>query len=316
MLYDYEEKQVIYEKKIELFPFLDSFNLPQMNDRSNLCENDLNYQRKGASIKIKSKLRKDPTTDSESDDLCVTTIDFSIEGELNFSAWQTKNMKRDENFSDLRAIASDKNYFFFNQKSYLKPCGFTLDINQSLANPLADTSRRITNLANEETVYDPEIRTSWGDSALRYVTSDPKFDYSPKSNNQCMGVVDYGRGVFPYKVNWEWNFAQGTAEVESPDGTKRTEKIALNLAGGLAHPDHIAAGEDYMKIGSKVHLLYATELVYDELNFMNGFVFKTADKFSDKKTGKVHLVFTTNRDKMVSTNLLLVKVYYYYYKTY
>lgn len=306
MIYDYSEKQVLYEKKVELLPFLDSFSLPQMNDRSNLCENDITYQRKGFSIKIKSRFT------GAKNDICVTELDVSVEGELNFRGWQSSNFKTDENFSDLRAITKDEKFFFFNQKSYLKQCGFTLDLKQSLANSAADTSGRVSDVSDSKSVFDADVLTSWDGQSLRFKTSSPTYqDLSSDSvsGDRCMGIVDYGRGVFPYKCNWEWNFAQGVAEVTDKDGVSRTETVAMNLAGGLMHPEKIKAGEDYIKIGSKVHLLYAVEMVYDKLNFMNGFVFRTAKKFADRETGQVNLVFTANKDKVVATNLLLIKVF-------
>ena len=305
MIYDYAEKQVLYEKKVELLPFLDSFSLPQMNDRSNLCENEINYQRKGFFLKIKSRFT------GENNDICVTELDVSVEGELNFRGWQSKNFKTDENYSDLRSITKDEKFFFFNQKSYLKQCGFTLDLKKSLANTAADTSKRVADVSDSKAVFDGDMLTSWDGQSLRFKTSSPRYeDWSSSSStgDRCMGVVDYGRGVFPYKCNWEWNFAQGVAEVTGKDDVSRTETVAMNLAGGLMHPDKIKAGEDYIKIGNKVHLLYAVEMVYDKLNFMNGFVFKTAKKFADRKTGQVNLVFTSNKDKVVATNLLLIKV--------
>ena len=103
-VYDFEDKLEIYNKKVDLLPFLDSFSLPQLNDRANFCENDIFYKRKGVTIRVKTQLKKG---------LCTTDIEFVVEGEMNFKGTHVKDYVNTENYGDVRSIDTEQKFFFF-----------------------------------------------------------------------------------------------------------------------------------------------------------------------------------------------------------
>lgn len=296
-IYDYEEKEFIYDKKIELHPLVDSFSLPQLHDRANLCENDFFYSRKGISIKMKANLE-------ESSGICQISFDWSMENEFNFRGVFVKNTKTTENYSDLRALDKEKKYFFFNQKEYLNKCAFSLDIQSDLIKPPSDIEIWQKNAESKpaQTIYSEDIYTELNTPAVRFGTPDMS------EREDCYGLFDYGRGVFTYKANWFWTWGQGIGSVLNEDHEEENVKIALNFGGGIMHEDHRVSNEDYVKINDKVILLNPVEMVYDKLNRMNGFVFKTAEEFKDRPTQTVNLVLTTNREKIESINFLVLKV--------
>ena len=295
-VYDYEEKQFIFSHQQDLLPFLDSFDLPQLNDRANLCENNMTYTRKGISIKVVAKVN--------SAGECETSFDWSVEGQFNFKGKHLKDFQKSQNYSDVRAIDKEKKYFYFNQKEYLNHCAFSLDINRDLVldhSSMEELSNRAAS-ASAESIYSSEVFTKISDS-VRLGTP------SLETRNDCYGHFDYGRGVFLYKTNWFWTWGQGkTLHKNGETGEQEEVNVAVNFGGAIAHPDHMKSNEDYFKLGDRIILLHPVQMVYDKLNHMNGFVFKTADEFKDRQTQTVDLVFTSNREKKGTANFFIMKV--------
>lgn len=296
-IYDYEEKALLYKFRMELHPILDSFSLPQLSDRANLCENNIDYSRKGVTVKVVARL-------DEASGLCVTSFDLSKENEFNFRGAFEKDFRNTENYSDVRALDKDKKHFFFNQKEYLNKCAFSLDVHQDLVQPPSDMQSLLAAAEAKpaNSIYSEGVYADLEGPSARFQTPD----LTPRDD--CFGVFDYGRGVFTYKTNWFWTWGQGTATAVNEDNEREEVKLAVNFGGAIAHPEHLTSNEDYIKINHRIVRLHPVEMVYDKLNHMNGFVFRTAEAFRERGMQTVDLVFTTNFEKKDVSNFLVLKV--------
>lgn len=296
-IYDYQEKQVLYKHQQDLLPLIDSFDLPQLNDKANLCENVMVYNRKGISIKVVAKV------DEESGN-CVTTFDWSVKDEFNFRGTHIKHFKNDENYSDVRALDKEKKFFYFNQKEYLNKCGFSLDIHKHLVVPPSNMETILGRAESSDpsSIYSAETYQDLKGPTVRFGTPDLS------AQEDCYGHYDYGRGVFLYKTNWFWTWGQGTTTITNEDNEPETVKLAVNFGGALSHVDHLKSNEDYFKLGNKIITLHPVEMIYDKLNHMNGFVFRTAEEFRNRETQTVDLVFTSNKELISGTNFFVLKV--------
>ena len=294
-VYDYEEKQVIFNHKIELMPLLDSFDLPQLNDQSNLCVNNLSYSRKGVKVEMLAKI-------NEENGNCETSFAWSVDGQFNFKGLHVKHFADDQNYSDVRALDADKKFFYFNQKEYLNKCAFAMDIKRDLVKPVAEVEKLVAASKKNANLFEGHPFSDLGGETVRIETPDLE------ARDDCFGHFDYGRGVFPYKTNWFWTWGQGTVDIEHKDGEVETAKLAVNFGGALSHPDHMKSNEDYFKLNNRVIRLHPVEMVYDKLNHMNGFVFRTAEEFKDRETQTVDLVFTSNHEHIAYDNFVILMV--------
>ena len=296
-IYDFDEKEFIFEHHQDLLPLLDSFDLPQLSERANLCENNMIYNRKGISIKVIARVNKETG-------ICETNIDWSIQDQFNFKGVHSKRFQVDENYSDIRVMDKDQKYFFFNQKEYLNKCSFSIDIHKDFLKSPANVEQLSQNAQSSPaaSIYSgdtynelqgPKVRIGTPDFAVR---------------DDCYGHLDFGRGVFLYKMNWIWTWGQGTAMVPNEEHEQEEVKIAVNFGGGIAHEDHLKTNEDYFKINNRLIRLHPVEVVYDKLNYMNGFVFRTAEKFRNRQTQTVDLVFTSHKEKVKNANFIVLNV--------
>lgn len=301
-IYDYEEKQFLFNHKLDLNPILDSFDLPQLNDRANLCENNMVYSRKGVSIKVLAKV-------DESSGNCITTFDWSVKDQFNFRGTHVKNFKKSQNYTDLRALDKEKKYFYFNQKEYLNKCAFYLDVKKDLVvdHSLIDELTKKSDATPDTSIFSSDVYSELSGDSVRFSTPNME------ARNDCYGHYDYGRGVFLYKTNWFWTWGQGKTMYKNDQNQGEEEEIniAVNFGGAISHPDHLASNEDYLKLEDRIIILHPVEMVYDKLNHMNGFVFKTAEEFRDRPTQTVDLVFTSNKEYVGATNFYVVKVNFF-----
>ena len=298
-IYDFEEKEVIFQYNQDLLPLIDSFDLPQLSDRANLCENNMVYRRKDISIKMNARVNQ-KTGD------CETSFDWSIKGQFNFKGTHSKKFGVDENYSDIRAIDKEKKYFYFNQKEYLNKCSFSIDIKKDLMKPPADIEDLVQNSKTNSasSIYSQDVYNELEGSTVRIGTPDMT------SRDDCYGHYDYGRGVFLYKTNWFWTWGQGTTTITNKQNETQEVKVAVNFGGAIAHVDHIKSSEDYFKINNRVIRLHPVEMVFDKLNHMNGFIFRTAEEFKERETQTVDLVFTSHKELVKESNFVILKVGY------
>ena len=102
----------------------------------------------------------------------------------------------------------------------------------------------------------------------------------------CIGSLDWGRGVWEYQSYWNWASTSGFL----PDG--RT--IGLNLGCGFG--DLSKAGENALILGNKIHKLEQVKFDYTSGDYMKSW------KFTDTE-GKLNLVFTPFKERIARSNL-------------
>ncbi|MCK5430722.1 MAG: DUF2804 domain-containing protein, partial [Anaerolineales bacterium] len=104
--------------------------------------------------------------------------------------------------------------------------------------------------------------------------------------NECLGSLDWGRGVWAYRSFWNWASASGFLT----DG--RT--IGLNLGSGFG--DTCAATEDCLILDGCVHKLGGVKFAYSQQDY------KKTWKFEDAE-GRLALDFQPFTERVARTNL-------------
>jgi len=102
----------------------------------------------------------------------------------------------------------------------------------------------------------------------------------------CIGSLDWGRGVWEYQSYWNWASTSGFL----PDG--RT--VGLNLGCGFG--DLSKAGENAMILGNKIHKLEQVKFDYVSGDYMKPW------KFTDS-VGRMNLIFTPFKERIARSNL-------------
>ena len=105
----------------------------------------------------------------------------------------------------------------------------------------------------------------------------------------CLGSLDWGRGVWAYQSFWNWASASGFL----PDG----QTVGLNLGCGFG--DLSAATENCMVLNGKVHKLDQVKFIYDSGDFMRPW------KFTDSE-GRLNLDFEPFKERVAKTNLGII----------
>ncbi len=106
---------------------------------------------------------------------------------------------------------------------------------------------------------------------------------------ECLGSLDWGRGVWEYSSFWNWASASGYL----PDG--RT--LGLNL--GLGFGDLSAATENCLVLEGRIHKLDRVPFVYDPKDYMRPWIFNDNE-------GRLRLMFTPLVERLAKTNLGLL----------
>jgi hypothetical protein len=107
--------------------------------------------------------------------------------------------------------------------------------------------------------------------------------------DECLGQLDWGRGVWEYSSFWNWASASGFL----PDG--RT--LGLNLGCGFG--DTSAATENALILAGKVHKLDQVTFEYDSQDFMKPW------KFRDNEE-RLDLDFIPFKDRFAATKLVVI----------
>jgi hypothetical protein len=108
-------------------------------------------------------------------------------------------------------------------------------------------------------------------------------------SQDCLGSLDWGRGVWEYQSYWNWASASGFL----PDG--RT--VGLNLGCGFG--DLSRATENCIILGGRIHKLDQVRFDYQAGNYMQPW------HFSDDQ-GRLDLIFTPFRERIAVTKLGLI----------
>jgi hypothetical protein len=106
---------------------------------------------------------------------------------------------------------------------------------------------------------------------------------------ECLGNMDWGRGVWEYRSFWVWASASGFL----PGG--RT--VGLNMGYGFG--DTSAATENALILDGRVHKLGQIDFSYEPQDFMRPWRMITTD-------GRLNLEFTPFLERTAKTNLLLI----------
>jgi hypothetical protein len=132
--------------------------------------------------------------------------------------------------------------------------------------------------------YNRKINCLPANGTLRY--GDIQEELKP---DECLGSLDWGRGVWEYRSYWNWASASGFL----PDG--RT--IGLNL--GLGFGDLSAATENAIIVDNRIHKLEQVKFDYVSGDYMKPW------RFSDNQ-GRLDLTFTPFKDRLAKTSLGII----------
>jgi hypothetical protein len=105
----------------------------------------------------------------------------------------------------------------------------------------------------------------------------------------CIGSLDWGRGVWEYQSYWNWASSSGFL----PDG--RT--IGLNLGCGFG--DLSRAGENALILGNRIHKLENVKFDYPSGDYMKPW------KFTDQED-RLELTFTPFKERIATTRLGII----------
>jgi hypothetical protein len=139
-------------------------------------------------------------------------------------------------------------------------------------------------IQNQRFYYNRKINCLPAEGSLQY--GDMRESLSPAN---CIGSLDWGRGVWAYKSFWNWASASGFM----PDG--RT--VGLNLGCGFG--DLSAATENCLVLDGKVHKLAQVNFGYDPHNFTHPW------KFTDS-ADRLNMDFVPFKERVATTNLGII----------
>jgi hypothetical protein len=129
--------------------------------------------------------------------------------------------------------------------------------------------------------YNRKINCLPAEGSLRY--GDLTEELSPAD---CLGSLDWGRGVWEYRSFWNWASASGFL----PDG----RKVGLNLGCGFG--DTSAATEDALILEGRLHKLGAVRYDYVSGDYLKPW------RFTDQE-GRLELEFAPFKERLARTNL-------------
>ncbi len=111
------------------------------------------------------------------------------------------------------------------------------------------------------------------------------------SPEETFSGLDFGRGIWPRRVMWNWGTASGKV------GNRR---IGLNLGAGWTDGTGMTENALYID-GRLIKLSEDVAYTYDLKNIMQPWKLKTTE------TDRVDLVFTPMYERIAATNLLIIK---------
>jgi hypothetical protein len=107
--------------------------------------------------------------------------------------------------------------------------------------------------------------------------------------DECLGSLDWGRGVWEYQSFWNWASASGFL----PTG----ETLGLNM--GMGFGDLSAATENAFILNNRIHKLDQIKFDYVSGDYMQPW------RFTDNQ-GRLDLTFTPFKDRLAQTNLGII----------
>lgn len=130
--------------------------------------------------------------------------------------------------------------------------------------------------------------------AMRAVGTLKYANTSVHINKNGLAMMDFGRGVWPYKTQWYWGAAQGV---------QQNQRIALNIGHGFG--DTTKASEDMFFVDGVAHKLSHGQFEWTKaedntVDLMKKWRYKTTD-------GRLDVVFEPVLQRQENTNLGLLK---------
>jgi hypothetical protein len=129
--------------------------------------------------------------------------------------------------------------------------------------------------------YNRKINCMHAEGSLRH--GDISDELKPA---ECLGSLDWVRGVWEYRSFWNWASASGFL----PDG----RRVGLNLGCGFG--DTSSATEDALILEGRVHKLGQVKFDYISGDYMKPW------QFTDRE-GRLDLTFTPFKERLAHTNL-------------
>ena len=158
--------------------------------------------------------------------------------------------------------------------------GIQADI-QLLCPPEHESMTIVIPIGQRRFYYNRKINCMPAEGTLRY--GDVSEELKP---SECLGSLDWGRGVWEYRSFWNWASASGFL----PDG----RKVGLNLGCGFG--DTSVATEDALILEGRLHKLGEVKYDYISGDYMKPW------RLSDRE-GRLDLVFTPFKERLARTNL-------------
>ena len=115
-------------------------------------------------------------------------------------------------------------------------------------------------------------------------------DHTELLQDQALGNMDWGRGVWEYSSFWVWASASGFL--------KGGRRVGLNMGFGFG--DTSAATENALILNGRVHKLGEIIFTYDSEDYTQPWRMISSD-------GRVNLEFTPFVERVAATNLLLIR---------
>lgn len=111
------------------------------------------------------------------------------------------------------------------------------------------------------------------------------------STDDTFACLDFGRGIWPYKVNWNWANASGIVN---------NKRVGLNFGGKWT--DNTGMNENGIVIDGRITKISEDIIFeYDKKNFMKPWTIKSA------VTDSVNLKFTPFYERIAKSNLMIIK---------
>lgn len=116
IVYDYEKKELVYEN-VDLMPFLDNAQFPDLADNVFACLGNYSSEKSGLRVKVDKKLEGN---------ICRTQVEFNAEGKAQGSVVFKRNVHHEDMFT-ISPITEDNRYWYYNLKAYNLSCEGTLN---------------------------------------------------------------------------------------------------------------------------------------------------------------------------------------------
>ena len=115
--------------------------------------------------------------------------------------------------------------------------------------------------------------------------------------NNELGVMDWGRGIWPYKTYWIWG---------SADGRIGQTEYAINLGYNM-QKENVNFSEDALIVNTRLIKLATMECTFDENDLMKPWNYTSTTQTPTKDYAVGSIVFTPETSFQKHTNFFLVK---------